>query len=529
MSQITYRGNLSARAFPLIAEQFGRTVIVGGQDQNFNRQIQSEADIDKDRGIPQVYYCHNVMPTAEGLQSVGYLQQTTVNTPVPSTFRYIYNNRSASGLYVQVAHTSDGRNFIIRPGFTFWVEIAAIPGDTGVAQVTTANISGQTYFCFEGLGVYYLDTSILPYVFVNVPLIGITTANVRGITSSSGYLIAWTSTYIGWSSALAHLLVPDPFDFTPSLITGAGGGQVEMARGTINVCVNHSLGFILYTTNNAIGALYTGNARFPFNLKEIIGAGGVVDIGLISTDSDAGDHYAYTSSGLQQVGMTRVTMPMSEITDFLAGKYFEDFDDTTKQFVHQLLTTPMRKAINVISERYLVISYGVNVDFAILELTHAIVYDSAQKRFGKLKIDHVASFEFGITRFSNPESRDAPRSSIGFLQADGTIKTVDFTLDNVTASGTLLLGKYQYIRARTITLDELNLENVFPTSTFSVSNLLSRDGKNTVVMPVTPVLPITGNLRQYNLRQTGINHSLLIQGNFYLSSIVLNFHMNGRR
>lgn len=528
MSQITYRGNLSARAFPLIAEQFGRTVIVGGQDQNFNRQVVSAEDIDKDRGIPQVYYCHNVMPTAEGLQSVGYLTQTTVNTVYPSNFRYIYNNRSASGLYTQVAHAADGANYIIRPGFTYWVVINTIVGDTGTAQVTTANISGQTYFCFAGLGVYYLDTSAFPYVLTEITLTGLSKADVLGITSSSGYLIAWTDTYVGWSSAIAHANVPDPFDFTPSLVTGAGGGQIETARGDITICVNHYLGFIIYTVNNAIGAIYSGNARYPFNFKEIIGAGGLTDIGLISSDSDAGNHFAYTSSGLQQVGMTTVSAPMSEVTDFLAGKYFEDFDDTTKVFVHQILTSPMRKAINVISDRYLIISYGVNVVFEILNLTHAIVFDMVQKRFGKLKIPHVTSFEYGITVFSNPESRDAPRTSIGFMQADGKIKTVDLTVGSSTASGTLLLGKYQYIRTRLLTLERAEFENVFPDNDFTVSNFLAVDGKNTVNTPMH-ANPVVGNLRTYSCRQTGINHSLLITGNFYLSSLLLNFHTNGRR
>lgn len=527
MGQLIYRGNLSARAFPLVAQQFGRTVIVGGQDQNFNRQIQSEADIDKDRGIPQVYYCHNVMPTAEGLQSVGYEQQTSGSTGV-TTFRTVYNTRNTNGLYVLLAHTADGKNYIIRPGFNFWVQINTIPGDTGVAQVTTAVISGQTYICFEGLGVYYLNTVGVNYTLDPVALTGITTANVKGITSSSGYLIVWTDTYVGWSSAVAHVVVTDPFDFTPSLVTGAGGGQIETAKGAINICVNHYLGFIIYTTNNAIGAVYSGNARFPFNFKEIIGSGGVVDPGLISSDSDAGNHYAYTSSGLQLVSMTGVTNVMSEVTDFLAGKYFEDFDDTTKQFIHQILTTPMRKAINVISDRYLVISYGVNVIYAELKLTHAIVYDIAQKRFGKFKIPHVSSFEFGITLLSDPELRDAPRTSIGFLQENGTIKTVDFTLGSSTSIGTLVLGKYQYVRTRTLQLDGIELENVFPTSVFSVSNLLSLDGKNTSLVPVT-AKPITGNLRAYACRHTGVNHSLLIQGNFYLSSVILTFNIHGRR
>lgn len=528
MGQLTYRGNLSARAFPLIAEQFGRTVIVGGQDQNFNRQIQSEADIDKDRGIPQVYYCHNVMPTAEGLQSVGYNTVTTVNAVYPAKFRFVYNSKNVSGPDILMAHGSDGTNYIIRPGFTYWVSINTVVGDVGTAQVTTATVNGQTYFCFEGLGLYYLKVVGASYELTEVTMTGLTKANVKGVTSSSGYLIVWTATYVGWSSAVSHLVVSDPFDFTPSLITGAGGGQIEMARGPITVCVNHYLGFIIYTTNNAIGAMYSGNARFPFNFKEIIGAGGLVDIGLISSDSDAGNHYAYTSSGLQLVGMTNVTSPMSEVTDFLAGKYFEDFDDLNQIFIHLKLATPMRKAINIISDRYLIISYGVNVVYAELKLTHAIVFDLAQKRFGKFKIDHVDTIEYGQHIISDPEFRDAPRTSIGFLQADGTIKTVDFTVGSSNSNGTLILGKYQYVRTRMLQLEQIDLENIFTTSTFSVNNLLSLDGKNTTMQPLA-VRSVMGNLRSYSCRQTGLNHSLLIQGNFYLSSVILKFNMHGKR
>lgn len=524
MSQIKYRGNLSARAFPLIAEQFGRTVIVGGQDQNFNRQVVSAEDIDKDRGIPQVYYCHNVMPTAEGLQSVGYLNQWPGNNV--TTFKSIYNTRSNTADYVQLAHTSTGTNYILRPFFgTVWELINTIPGDTGVAQVTTAVISGQTYFCFAGLGVYYLNTAT--FTLDKITLIGITDAAVKGIVSSSSYLIAWTGTYIGWASAVAHVAVTDPFDFTPSLLTGAGGGQIDTIRGSITVCVNHYLGFIIYTANNAVGAMYSGNARFPFNFKEIIGVGGLEDIDLVSSDSDAGNHYAFTYSGMQLVGMTGAKSVMSEVTDFLAGKYFEDFDDASKAFVRTVLTVPMNKAINMISDRYLVISYGKFITNR-QELTHAIVFDAAQQRFGKFKLDHVASFEWNTKHFLTEDLADSARTSIGFLQKDGTIKTVTFVSGASNSNGTLILGKYQYTRQRVMTLDGVEFENVFPTSTFSVSNLLSVDGKNTALAPVTALAP-AGNLRKYACRQTGINHSLLIQGNFFLSDVLLTFHMNGRR
>ena len=526
MGQITYRGNLSARAFPLIAEQFGRTVIVGGQDQNFNRQIQSEADIDKDRGIPQVYYCHNVMPTAEGLQSIGYTDRiAAADDPVVDNFVAIYTSQNVDFQPVLIAHTRDGRNFELNV-FNQWVEVNTIPGTTPFTVITTAIVGGQTYFCFSGLGVYYFDQ--VTHLFVKVTLIGVSDADVRGITSSSGYLIAWTKNYVGWSSALAHLIVSDPFDFTPSLVTGAGGGQVEDAKGLINICVPHQMGFIMYCNQNAVGAVYTNNARFPFNFKEIPGAGGLIDIALISTESNSTNHYAYTTAGLQSVTMTSGVPVMSEVSDFLSGKYFEDFDDNTNTFSHVALTVPMNKAINVVVDRYVVISYGRFFNGTVTKFTHALVYDLGQKRFGKLKIDHEDVYNYGFASLSDANFSDSIRESVGFFHRTGMVKTVNFEVTDDTANGTLVLGKYQYVRSRLLTLDGIELENIFPTSTFSVSNLLSLDGKNTSLRAVTAIDPV-GNLRTYAVRQTGINHSLLIKGSFYLSSILLKFHISGRR
>lgn len=527
MSQITYRGNLSARAFPLIAEQFGRTVIVSGQDQNFNRQVVSQEDIDKDRGIPQVYYCHNVMPTAEGLQSVGYIDKYAAAVGV-TDFRSIFPARGPDQGRVLIGHTASGDNYensLIT--FHLWSKINTIAGVGLFTKITTAVINGQTYFCFEGLGVYYYKAAT--HLLTKVTLIGVVEANVIGITSSSGYLIAWTTNYIAWSSAVSHVLVGDPFDFTPSLITGAGGGAVDAAKGNITICVNHYLGFIAYTDTNAIGAIYSGNGRYPFNFKEIMGAGGLLDINLISTGSESNNHYAFTSSGLQLISMTGATTVMSDIADFVAGKYFEDFDDVTKTFSHEILTDAMNKALNVLADRYVILSYGKYVNDAATRYTHAIVFDLSQKRFGKLKIDHEATFDFGFEGISDAQASDLVRTGVGIFHRTGLIKTIDFSVGSTNSNGTLILGKYQYIRSRTITLDGINLENVFPSNAFSVTNLLSVDGKNTTLQTVTPVTPVVGNLREYACRQTGINHSLLVQGNFYLSSVVLNFHINGRR
>jgi hypothetical protein len=332
-------------------------------------------------------------------------------------------------------------------------------------------------------------------------------------------MIAWTSTAIAWSSTVEHSNPTDPIDFVPSLETGAGGGNVEAAKGPITFCMPHYLGFIIYTDANAVAAVYSGNARFPFNLREIVNSGGVTDISLVSYDSNSGNNYVWSTSGLQIITISQTQTVFPEITDFLGGSYFEDFDEDNLQFVRTQLTSQMLKAINMIADRYLVISYGIS------SFTHALVYDTVQKRFGKLRVPHVSCFEWKQTG-ANAES---PKQTIALLQSNGNVITVDFGYGSANSSGCMLLGKYQLSRARTLTLDEVELENIITGNNFSLYNFASVNGK-TFQPPVAGYLALdSGDSRVYTFRQTGINHTLLALGNFYMSSIVLKFHLNGRR
>lgn len=514
MAQIIYRANLSAKVFPFVSEFFGRSVIVAGQDQNFSRQLTSSEDLDKDRGIPQVYYCHNVMPASEGLQSIGY---TKPIVDIKAGFTNIQILRNAQGDEVFFSHTEDGNNYVIPFGQTTWVSINTIPNTVGVA-VTNAQINGQSFIYFARVGCYMYDTitnSLIPIL-----LSGLVASDVLGITSSAGYMIAWTANSIAWSSTVPHVIPTDPIDFIPSLITGAGGGSVEAAKGKITICVPHFLGFIIYTTDNAIAAVYSGNARYPFNLREIVASGGVANQFLISTDSGTGNHYAYTTSGLQLVSISQTQTLFSEITDFIAGSYFEDFNESTLQLETQTLRAPMKKAINVVSDRYLVISYGVS------SLTHAIVFDLVQKRFGKLKIPHTRCFEFKLL---TPEITETPRASIGFLQANGTIQVVDFTYTSLSSRGIMILGKYQYMRSRLLQLDSVCVENVIQAADFNLYVLTSVDGKNTITPKEGYLQNSTGVLREFLFRATGVNHSLLFKGKFFCNSLLLKFNLHGRR
>lgn len=506
MSQIAYRANLSAKSFPFVSASWGRTVIVPQYDNTFNRQVSSQEDADKDVGIPQAYYMHNCMPTAQGFQSIAYNDILNVALIGVNDF-------------VQILYVKDGHNRRGYVGITAAGDFYVCTSDQWFLRgsfsysgsVTVAYVSGLSYIYLEGYGCIRYDFGT--GTFIAVVLTGLVVADTIGITAAAGYLIAWTESEVAWSSTI------DPTDFTPSLATGAGGGSVEGARGAITFCVTHTQGFIVYTSANAVAAVYSGNSRYPFNFREIVSSGGLNDISLVSYDSNSGNHYAYTTSGFQLVSTSQTQSIFPDLTDFIAGKLFEDYDEDTEVFTLTKLTTTMVKMVNVISDRYLVVSYGME------SLTHAVVYDIAQKRFGKLKITHVDTFEYQLPSANITE---IPRQSIGFLQADGTLKVVDFSMYATGSYGVIFLGKYQFIRARNIILDTFSVENIPEEAACDVKVLAALDGKTTTASPAT-LAESFGTQKNYACRAEGKNISLAFVGSFQLDSLELKFHIGGKR
>jgi hypothetical protein len=504
MAQVSYRANLSARNFPFLAQNWGRSIIVPQYDNTFSRQLTSQEDVDKDVGIPQIFYCHNVMPHQQGFQSVGYTQvQDGYSSNTSADLIFLVRDGTGNSIYLVVDITGK----IYRQTGGVWIYITTLAN----TSITYAYISGVTYIYVANVGCYKYDFS--SNTLVPVTLTGTDPTKILGITYSAGYMIAWTSSTVAWSSTI------DPTDFVPSLTTGAGGGSPEGARGAINLCFTHTLGFIVYTSNNAVSALFSGNTRYPFNFREIVASGGLNSGSQIAYDANSGNHYAYTTSGMQLISTTQTQTILPELTDFVAGKLFEDYDEITDTFTSQTLTSTMVKQVQMIADRYLIISYGIS------SLTHAVVYDLTDKRWGKLKIPHVQCFEYQIPVSGVTE---IPRQSIAFLQADGSIQIVDFSVTSSTSSGVIALGKYQFVRQRVLQLDEINLENVQAGATFDCYDMVALDGKNTSKV-VPTLLESSGLFRKYGLRATGINHSIILKGSFSLVSLVLSFNIHGKR
>lgn len=509
MAELRYRGNLASSKFPFLAKNQGRTVIIPSGDNTFNRAVTSatnNGDVDRDPGIPQIYYCHNVMPYANGYQSIGFLPQ------IPKLAGYTF-----TGPVFRMRDPSANRTFITvtTAGFLLynlaisqWSLLLPFANPT----VTVANVNGQTYIYVANVGCYKYDW--LGSTWVTVPLTGLTPTAILGITAANGYLIAYDTNTIYWSSTIT------PTDFVPSQITGAGSSSLEGAKAAITCAIPCNGGFIAYTAENAVSCLYSGNSSFPFNFREIIGAGGVTSQELVVADASSGEQYAYTTSGLQQLSPINATIVHPDLTDFVAGHLFEDFNDTTLEFEYTTITSAMPKKLALVSSRYLVMSYGVS------SLTHALIFDLGQKRWGKIKLPHVACFEFESLQGQIVET---PRSSIAFLQADGTVYTVDFSLTSMSSNGTIILGKYQYTRQTGLQMNEFYIENNFAlVNQLKVYDLPSVDGKSYRVAPGV-LLNSDNGLMNYGFREFGINHSILMQGPFDLASLELRFYLAGNR
>lgn len=517
MADIVWRANLKTSVIPLLSELHGQTVIVRNQDQNYVPYVAEKESLDTSMGIPQIYYCHNVVPTDHGYKSVGYHEYTAAQFPTATEFQQAVSIRDGVGNYALLTVTALGNVYVMPTGASTWTAPNTPPTPTAIAgkRISVAFVSGITYIYFDGVGCYFYNWATNSMVAVT--LNGVVASEIIGIVGNSGYLIVYTKDSLAWSSTI------DPTDFVPSISTGAGGGQVESARGSIITVESVYGGMIVFTARNAVAAMYSNNARYPYNFVEITGCGGLVDASYVSYNANSGALNAYTTSGFQTVTLKKATSIFPEITDFISGSLLEDFDELTNT-LYTIDTTgaELEKRIAVIADRYIIFSYGRS------KLTHAIFIDSALKQVGRLKIEHTDCFEFQQYAGSVVE---VPKKSVAFLGAGGSIHILDFDINSPNSNGVMILGKYQYVRSNTMTMHGVEFDNVNTGDSFELFLLPSLDGKvwNTPVSGY--LMPVTAGskLRDYRFRNTAKSHSLLFKGAFNAVSLVLTFTTEGSR
>lgn len=525
MAQIPVRMNTQGMAFPLLSQQSGRTVINGQGDLTYVPGLSADGDVPEDRGIPNVFYAHNVMPSSYGWQGVGYdveyvagssgefqqiklVQGATISGDLPA----------ASSLRTYIAKVADGTGdaslYYIDGGV--WTPISNSPTFPETRDITTAYVNGYTYICIPFIGVHVFNVST--GLLISRPLNGLDDTTLEGVFSSNGYLLVWSSRRVLWSSVI------NVEDFVPSDVSGAGGGAIQEAGGAIVYCLSAQLGFIVFTDNNVVSGVYTANEDFPFEFKEVPSAGGIYSEKLVSNGTAAGYHYCFTTNGIQRITHTNSTTVLSNVSDFIGNRIFEDFNDNTNALEQEVLSYDMPRMVATVANRYVIVSYSKEQAGTF---SHAIVIDAIQNRIGKLKIPHTQVFEF--RSLSAGTSLDS-RGTIAFLGPDGEVNTLNFDLGCQTTSAVLILGKLQFVHQRLLQLQEVELENVCPSGNFELIDIPSLDGKTFEPIVQGYERPEDDGkvLKRYYFSNVAKSHSLLFKGSFELLSILVWFNVHGR-
>jgi hypothetical protein len=505
MAQRHYPIDMQDASFPMLSEQQTRTIIGA-----------TAREAPTSEGSPGVAYCHNVIPSRYGYDSVGFLSVIEASSDLPngltfSDVRIVYGS-AKSKLYL--AWDTEGNVYALLEGATTWIALAATSPSTGgsnfsAESVTIGTVNGVSYIHYSTIGTFNYDE--LNNTLDSVTLTGLDISTVLGVVASSGYLIAYTTQANAWSSTI------DPTDFIPSEVTGAGGGNVAGIAGAIIFATSNTLGIFIHTAGNTLAGTYTGNTQFPFKFREVEGSEGGLSLDKVAYESNGAFQYIYSKAGMQQLNSQRAEIIIPEVTDFLAGKRFEDYNETTNLYeITDLPTgTTMLKKIKYVASRYLIISYGIT------SFTHALVYDIGLKKLGKLRIDHTDCFEYV------GEQDEVSKEAVAFLLPTGEVKVLDFSV-TAESAGVLILGKIQFIHGRLVTLLGVELENIQTGSELTVSDQASLNGKTFTVVS-SELRNSDENIREYAFRADAKNHSIVLIGKFNLTTALVRYRVSARR
>src|SRR5258708_7205524 len=515
MAQVVYRGNLANDDFPLLSAFKGQTVIVGRIDQDYELDVKSTQKLQREKQIPQLYYCHNVIPTGHGYQSIGFNAKIAPIAQVDFNDGFVLRDMSENKFLYSPA---GGKNYVVDQNVGNWVSRNPIAAEG--LLVTVSYLNGETYIFYQKVGCFRYDratTSMVPVV-----LTGLVVANINGICAAQGFLVAWDDNNTVYRSQAAN-----PLNFTPDPSLGSGSGIPQDIRGKIVVILPIAGGYLVYTTANVVAGVFQQNIRYPFIYREVSGSAGIKSPNHVSWQDNLGDHYAWTTIGLQQLDKSKSTAVFPDVSDFLTIKIFEDYDTATDIFTVTQLGNQLDLHVTTIGARFVVISYGVAAGI----YTHALLFDLALKRWGKIKFTHVDCFSYGNPNLVGVTTFETPKDIVAFLQNDGTIKTVNFDLVHTNDSGVIVLGKFQFVRERWLELEMIEFENIDQAYNFSIRILQSYDGKNIDKVTKDPtILKSTGQFRRWGTHGVvGKNISIVGVGTFHLTTDILTFTVGGKR
>jgi hypothetical protein len=532
----TFRTNIEAAHFPLLTSYFGRSVAVRSPDDGdyIVTDSFSGTAANDEIGIIQPIYMHNVMPVSHGLQSVHYKVRLDNGLLTNFDFDQAIILRTQSE-HEHILAPAQGINYVTKDSKT-WTATASPDSIKRGGLVTKAYVGQRTFVAYQKGGVFEYSNEF--GALIPVTLTGVNANEFDGICYSNNFMLGYTSDTVYWSSTL------NPTDFTPSLSNGAGSSKLTFARGAIVSVLPIHNGYVIYTTRNAISAYWTGDLQAPWVFREIPGAAGIVTNEHVSHDSNYAAHFAWTTSGFMQISKEGGVVSFPEITDFLTCGRLEEYIGNvnktgkgTPEFAgagsvsetqfnlnacsNQLATwtyeTPLRVKVAFVGSRFITVSYGMKG-----RLTHALVYDLALKRWGKLRVNHVDIFEYHT---AGEELAFDVKHTFGVLQEDGTILTVDFTHDTAAPDSVVLFGRVQHNRSSMTTLLNVSFDGVIYKTT-NVRFMPSIDGATNLPDYYPKCLIHNNNTIKVGGRVTARNFLVKLHGQFSISNMEIQAESN---
>jgi len=499
--------HLRSAKFPWLVRHFGRSVIDDrGIDQhNVLPSVFSGSEAPYNTGVPQIYFCENILPSAEGVQSVGYE-------------RLNYTN---SGLRLLPCEDS----WLGEAGFVSSDSISGAPHTPLGENFSVASLH-ERHFAFsrETKKLYEINCDSQTLVEVSVDSC-VPQDKILGICAANNFLILYSSRTIYWSSTHPG----EELVFSPTSSTLAGSAIPTDLKADIIYLYPVDDGFFIATKENWVLAFYGTSDSCPWDFREIHNASGIKHPWHVGWDTNSHTLIAYTHSGLQEISPQKASLVFPTLSQFLRQKEIDyylgpqtDFTkvDTQTNWSSQSQWEPaipevaqiqtgerdIKVKVSFLDSAYYAISYG---DSEKAGYEFCAIYDLALKRWGKLRFQHHSIF--------------LHENQIYLQSLNGIFK-----LQRKAGNGVLILGRYQLQRTSICTIQEIEIESA-SNLPYQVSWLYAVNGLTWKEDALPMQVISSGELNTYHLRYTARTHSLKFVGAFDLSSIVLTFNVAGFR
>lgn len=567
--------NLTAQGFPINFKEFTSGVFFASQAEQ-NRYNLSGSDLGNDsQGVCQATYLDNVMPIYRGYSSVDY------DNLIPSLYvdgELVHVER---GAYVQVQASSGRIYYLVINSFGLfvyrgvWKKLEVVGSSI---RTFVVNVRGKTYLYLPLSGFYVYNENTNALELQPTKGIDFTTTNFVGATAIAGRVVLYTDDTIVYSS------YTDVLDFRPeytdnnnvSHTTGAGSAQILGVQGEIKKVLPLGGNLIVYTDRNAVAGQQTGNSQLPWKFQAIPGFPGIASIAHVAGSTGTQQHFAYTKSGMFSVTLSKCAPLFSELSEAIAKGISVSVGSSGYPRLQKY--GGVRIAVNLIAERYVVISYGSSDD-EFFET--AYVYDLSIQRWGRLSVPHIDVVDFdvggltGAYTFANfvgnwiyqpstaqGEFKDLGHAGnlsgdysifselvgagtfgqvtkadllsgdnfipikLGLIRADGTFVAVkESTEYSVQQNGVLMLGRFKFSRSSGDCLQFVMCEGLNDADVSAYAHGYSGE----IVRMKRNLLPHRASNNKRYGRIVGDGISVTISGNFALTDMTIAASKSGRK